>query len=154
MATLRGYRMISNFVVFPSQGFAEVNIEAGDKIVRLTEEENVQGSMNVASMPAMYYFVGTPKQIYQSFLEVRNEEGYKVYKPKYAWFGVGWEAFGALGWHTNHKTVSEDVDHYLELGFPLSWMVVGSGFWPDDPKDFATISFGMCDKNKYPDPTQ
>ncbi|HLR33600.1 MAG TPA: TIM-barrel domain-containing protein, partial [Fodinibius sp.] len=172
MAPLRGYRMISNFVVFPSQGFAEVNIEAGDKIVRLTEEENVQGSMNVASMPAMYYFVGTPKQIYQSFLEVRNKEGYPVYKPKYEWFGVGWEAFGALSWNTNQKTVTDNINKYLDLGFPLEWMVLGSGFWPraegemdehgtpydaetdleDAKKLLATTSFGMWDSQLYPNP--
>lgn len=145
-------RLVSNFVIFPKQGFACINIEPHKKIVKVTKSVLAQGSYYANEMPALYYFIGSVKQIYLDYLKVRNEEGYKVYKPKYAWFGVGWEAFGALGWHTNHETVTEDVDHYLQLGFPLSWMVVGSGFWPDDPKDFATTSFGMWDKNKYPDP--
>ena len=136
MDPLRGYRMISNFVIFPQQGFAEVNIEPGDKIVRFTNEENVQGSKNVNSMPALYYFIGSPKEIYKTFLEVRNQEGYPVYKPKHEWFGVGWEAFGALAWNTNQKTVTENVDQYLELGYPLEWMVVGSGFWPSGKGEF------------------
>ncbi|MDX1638585.1 MAG: glycoside hydrolase family 31 protein, partial [Balneolaceae bacterium] len=174
MDPMRGYRMISNFVVFPKQGFAEVNIEPGDKIVRLNEEENVQGSRNVDAMPAMYYFIGSPKVIYQSFLEVRNNEGYPVYKPKYEWFGVGWEAFGALAWNTNSETVTQNINEYLDRGFPLEWMVVGSGFWPrasgemdehgtpynaeteseEAKKLLATTSFGMWDEQLYPNPKE
>ncbi|MFH5884504.1 TIM-barrel domain-containing protein [Halalkalibaculum sp. DA3122] len=174
MDPMRGYRMISNFVVFPKQGFAEVNIEPGDKIVRLNEQENVQGSRNVHSMPAMYYFIGLPKEIYQSFLDVRNKEGYPVYKPKYEWFGVGWEAFGALAWNTNSETVTQNIKEYLDLGFPLEWMVVGSGFWPrardemdehgtpynaetdseEAKKLLATTSFGMWDEQLYPNPKE
>jgi alpha-glucosidase (family GH31 glycosyl hydrolase) len=147
-------RLISNFVVFPKQGLACINLEPHKKIVEVTKNALVQGTYYTNSMPALYYFIGSVKQIYADYLKVRNDEGYKVYQPKYAWFGVGWEAYGALGWHTNHETVTEDVDHYLQLDFPLSWMVVGSGFWPDDPRYFATTSFGLWDKNKYPDPKQ
>ena len=65
----------------------------------------------------------------------------------------GWEAFGALGWKTNEKTVTENVERYLESGYPLAWMVVGSGFWPnEDPNLCATTSFGLWDKVRYPDP--
>lgn len=172
MDPMRGYRMISNFVIFPKQGLAEVNIEPGDKMVRLRKDENLQGSRNVASIPAMYYFIGSPMEIYQSFLEVRNKEGYPVYKPKYEWFGVGWEAFGALAWNTTQRTVTDNINKYLDLGYPLEWMVIGSGFWPTGEGEFdehgtpyeaevqseetkallATTSFGMWDKQKYPDP--
>lgn len=172
MDSLQGYRMISNFVIFPRQGFAGVNIEPDTKVVRFTEEENVQGSKGVRSMPALYYFMGSPQEIYQAFLTVRNAEGFPVYKPKYEWFGVGWEAFGALAWMTNQETVTENVNQYLELGFPLEWMVVGSGFWPRGQGEFdehgtpygsetaseeakklqATTSFGMWDQQLYPDP--
>src|SRR5699024_1441337 len=69
-------------------------------------------------------------------------------------FGVGWEAFGALGWHTNYHTVTDNVDKYLKLGFPLKWVVDGSGFWPDKPAYFATTSFGYWDHKKYPHPKQ
>lgn len=166
------HRMVSNFAIFPQQGFGTVNIEPGEKVVRLMEDENVQGSKGVNTMEALYYFVGSPKQIYETFLDVRNREGYPVYKPKYEWFGVGWEAFGALAWNTNQETVTENVNKYLELGFPLEWMVVGSGFWPraegemdehgtpynaetDSEKAkslLATTSFGMWDDQMYPDP--
>jgi len=164
--------MTSNFVVFPQQGFAEVNVEPGDKVVRLTETENLQGSRSVRSMPALYYFVGSPEQIYQAFLEVRNREGFSVMTPKYEWFGVGWEAFGALSWNTTQETVTENINQYLDFGFPLEWMVIGSGFWPSGEGEFdehgtpygadaqsrdadallATTSFGMWDEQKYPDP--
>jgi alpha-glucosidase (family GH31 glycosyl hydrolase) len=104
-------------------------------------------------MPALYYFIGSPEEIYAAYLQARNREGYGVYRPKYEFFGVGWEAFGALGWKTNEKTVTENVERYLELGYPLEWMVVGSGFWPnEDPDLCATTSFGMWDKMRYPDP--
>lgn len=169
---LQGYRMISNFVIFPQQGFAEVNMEPATKLIRITGEENAQGSRQVRSMPELYYFVGSPQEIYRAYLDARNQEGYLVYKPKPDWFGVGWEAFGALAWMTNQKTVTENVDRYLEYGYPLSWMVVGSGFWPRGPGEFdehgtpynseskseaakklqATTSFGMWDENLYPDP--
>ena len=146
-------RLISNFAIFPQQGFAEVNVEPAVKIVRLTKSENAQGSREGSAMPALYYFFGSPERIYASFLEVRNREGYLVYRPKYEWFGVGWEAFGALAWDTNEKTVTANVSRYLDMGYPLSWMVVGSGFWPrQEPRFHATTSFGMWDKNLYPDP--
>lgn len=146
-------RLISNFVIFPKQGLACINLDPHKKIIHVTDQELAQGSYYTNIMPALYYFIGSVKEIYASYLKVRNEEGYKVYKPKYTWFGVGWEAFGALGWNTDYQTVRSDVDKYLELGFPLKWMVVGSGFWPNhDPRYFATTSFGYWDKKRYPDP--
>ncbi len=146
-------RLISDFLVFPRQGIAMVNMEKGLKVVRVTADETAQGTVSARQMPALYYFIGTPAEIYAAYLEARNREGYPVYRPKYEFFGVGWEAFGALGWKTNEKTVTENVDRYLSLGYPLEWMVVGSGFWPNDDLDLcATTSFGMWDKTRYPDP--
>lgn len=146
-------RMVSNFVVFPRQGLATVNMETGVKVVRVTADETAQGVVDAKQMPALYYFIGTTEQIYAAFLKARNREGYPVYKPKYDFFSVGWEAFGALGWKTNEKTVTENVERYLELGYPLKWMVVGSGFWPNENSNMcATTSFGLWDKVRYPDP--
>jgi hypothetical protein len=146
-------RLISNFAISPRQGFAVVNVEPNPKIVRINADENAQGVVTAQTLPALYYFFGSPQQIYASFLEVRNREGYHVFKPKYEWFGVGWEAWGALAWDTNEKTVTENVERYLSLGYPLSWMVVGSGFWPRQSSNFlATTSFGLWDTNLYPHP--
>lgn len=146
-------RLISNFVISPRRGIAMVNMEKGMKLVRMREDDTAQGVASANQMPALYYFIGTPQEIYAAYLVARNREGYPVYKPKYEFFGVGWEAFGALGWKTNEKTVSENVERYLDLGYPLEWMVVGSGFWPnEDPNLCATTSFGMWDKVRYPDP--
>lgn len=166
-------RMMSNFVIFPQQGFATVNMEtSSQKLVRITAEEQAQGAHGVRDLPAMYYFLGSPKEIYQSYLEARNEEGYLVYKPKPEWFGVGWEAFGALAWKTNNESVTDNINQYLDYGYPLTWMVVGSGFWPRGAGEFdahgtpytsetkseaakklqATTSFGMWDKELYPNP--
>jgi hypothetical protein len=146
-------RLVSNFVIFPRQGLAEVNVHPGLKVVRLTPEENAQGSRGVRELAALHYFVGDPKAIYRRFLDVRRASGHQVHQPKYEWFGVGWEAWGALAWDTNQRTVTENVSRYLELGFPLRWMVIGSGFWPrHDPRFHATTSFGLWDPNLYADP--
>jgi alpha-glucosidase (family GH31 glycosyl hydrolase) len=148
-----GGRLVSNFVICPQLGFAEVNVEPAVKIIRLTKEENAQGSKDVTEIPNLFYFFGEPKTIYRDFLEVRNQLGYPVAKPKYEWFGVGWEAFGALAYNTSQKTVTENLDRYLGLGYPISWMVIGSGFWPHSNDNYqATTSFGMWDPELYPDP--
>jgi alpha-D-xyloside xylohydrolase len=146
-------RLVSNFIIAPRQGLANVNVHPGLKVVRVTSDELAQGSRGVRELTALHYFVGTPSEIYRQFLDVRNASGYQVYPPKYEWFGVGWEAWGALAWDTNQRTVTENVSRYLELGFPLRWMVIGSGFWPrHDPRFHATTSFGLWDPNLYPDP--
>jgi alpha-glucosidase (family GH31 glycosyl hydrolase) len=146
-------RMVSNFVIAPRQGLAVVNVETGLKVVRCTADELAQGVVKAERMPALYYFLGTPQEIYAAFLAARNCEGWPVLQPKYEFFGVGWEAFGALGWKTNEKTVTENVEKYLALGYPLAWMVVGSGFWPNaDSNMCATTSFGLWDSVRYPDP--
>jgi alpha-D-xyloside xylohydrolase len=146
-------RLVSNFVIAPRQGLANVNVHPGLKVVRVTSDELAQGSRDVRELSALHYLVGTPAEIYRQFLEVRNASGHKVYPPKYEWFGVGWEAWGALAWDTNQQTVTENVSRYLDLGFPLRWMVIGSGFWPrHDPRFHATTSFGLWDPTLYPDP--
>ncbi|QOY89566.1 TIM-barrel domain-containing protein [Paludibaculum fermentans] len=146
-------RLISNFTFYPKQRFGFLVWDPGIKMVRSTSEECLQGVRNVTSEVRFSLFTGSPAEIYRQFLESRNLYGYPVMKPKYDFFGVGWEAFGALAWDTNYKTVAENVGQYLSLGFPLKWMVVGSGFWPRDDKRFhETTSFGMYDKTLYPDP--
>ncbi len=146
-------RLISNFAIYPKNRFAVVNIDPGSKIVLSTEEQIAQGSNNVTALDHFYYILGDIKEIYKTFLDIRNQSEYPVMLPKYEFFGVGWEAWGALGWNTNHKTVVEDVTKYLDLGYPLSWMVVGSGFWErSDPKYHATTSFGVWDNTLYPFP--
>jgi len=146
-------RMVSNFVVYPKQRFAFLVWDPSTKIVRSTDAECTQGVRRVGSEVRFTIFAGTPREIYRQFLQARNQYGYPVLKPKYEYFGVGWEAFGALAWDTNQKTVKENVDRYLAAGYPLAWMVVGSGFWPhEEERLHETTSFGMYDKTLYPDP--
>jgi alpha-glucosidase (family GH31 glycosyl hydrolase) len=148
-------RAVCNFVIYPKNGFGLVNMDPFVKIVRSTHEEVAQGSRKTLKMDKLFYFFGTPKQIYREFLKARRENGYDVMLPKYEFFGVGWEAFGALAWRTNQQTVTENVDRYLDAGFPIKWMVVGSGFWKGGGMNgplAATTSFGMWDEQLYPDP--
>lgn len=151
--THREGRLISNFVIHPRQGLAGVNVEPRKKVVRFTKVEAAHGSSASRELAAMYYLIGDPKTIYQQLQEIREVEGYPFCIPKYDLFGVGWEAFGALGWTTSAETVEENISTYLDLGYPLNWMVIGSGFWPSGSSElWGTTSFGMWDKQKYPDP--
>jgi len=146
-------RMVSNFVIYPKQKVAWLIWEPGIKIIRSTEQECTQGSRFVDDSVRFSIFLGEPREIYRQFLQSRNLYRYPVMKPKYDFFGVGWEAFGALGWKTNQNTVTENVDHYLRDGFPLKWMIVGSGFWPNDEARMReTTSFGLYDPKRYPNP--
>lgn len=146
-------RMISNFAIYPVNNFAWANVYPDSKIVRSTSEEIAQGSNGASSLEQLYFFFGSTKEIYRSWLQVRNEIGYPVMKPEYELFGLGWEAWGALAWNTNQQSVYEDVNHYLDLGYPLQWMIIGSGFWlREDTLYHTTTSFGMWDPQKYPDP--
>jgi alpha-glucosidase (family GH31 glycosyl hydrolase) len=146
-------RLISNFAFYPKQEFAFLVWDPGVKVVRSTSEECLQGSRHVESEVRFSLFTGASADIYRQFLQSRNQFDYPVLKPKYEFFGVGWEAFGALAWDTNYRTVADNVNQYLSLGYPLQWMVVGSGFWPRDDKRFhETTSFGLYDPNLYPDP--
>ena len=146
-------RMVSNFAIYPVNQFGLINIDTESKIVVNTKDEIIQGSRHTRKISSFYYFFGNPKTIYSNFLKARNEHGFPVMKPAYEFYGVGWEAWGALAWNTSEATVKADIDHYLDLGFPLKWMVVGSGFWPQTEERFkSTTSFGMWDKEKYPNP--
>lgn len=146
-------RLVSNFVIYPKQQFAELLIDPTTKIVHTSASQIVQGVKHAPAKVHLYYFFGDPHAIYVQYLRVRREAGFKVEMPKYQAFGVGWEAFGALGWDTNTHTVSDSVDRYLQEGYPLKWMVIGSGFWPAEPETMhETTSFGYWDKAKYPDP--
>ncbi len=148
-------RMAGNFAIYPSHGFGIVNIDPGAKIVVSNADEVTQGSRHTSKIDALYYFFGSPAEIYAEFRKARNAHGFPIMKPSYDMFGVGWEAWGALAWNTSYETVMADIDQYLEEGYPLKWAVIGSGFWPHHEEHYqATTSFGMWDKEKYPDPDQ
>ena len=147
-------RLVSNFVIYPTHHFAELLIDPYRKIVRTSAGQIVQGVAAAHGPVTLQYFFGHPHQIYKAYLDARNASGYRVLMPKYEAFGVGWEAFGALGWNTNQQTDTESIDRYLREGYPLSWVVIGSGFWPAAPDSMhETTSFGLWDKVRYPDPS-
>jgi alpha-glucosidase (family GH31 glycosyl hydrolase) len=147
-------RLVSNFAIYPRQRFAELLIDPHKKIVHTSAAQIVQGVTQNHGAATLYYFFGDPHEIYKAYLDARNAAGYRVFTPKYRAFGVGWEAFGALGWDTNQKTDTASIDRYLSLGYPLKWVVIGSGFWPSQPDSMhETTSFGLWDRAKYPDPT-
>jgi len=145
-------RLVSNFVIYPKQGFAVLLIDPTMKIVHTSAAQIVQGVVHAPAQVYLHYFFGTTHEIYAAYQKAREHAGYKVFMPKYEAFGVGWEAFGALAWDTDQSTVTKSIDHYLADGYPLRWAVIGSGFWPSSPEMNETTSFGLWNAQKYPDP--
>ncbi len=147
MNTTDKSRFITSFAVFPKQQFAEVVFEKASKRVGINSNENKLGANQVGSVN-IYYFFGDMQEIYAGYAKVRIAEGYPDFKPKYDFFDLGYEAFGSLGWNTAQSTVQNDVSSYLQRGYPLKWVVVGSGFWKGDrksPSEGSTNSFGIWD---------
>jgi len=145
-------RLVSNFIIYPRRQFALILIDPTKKIVHTSQQQIIEGVTHAGDTVTLHYFFGTPLQIYSAYRSARIAAGYKVWMPKYEMFGVGWEAFGALGWNTSQKTIAESIDRYLAEGYPLRWAVIGSGYWPADPSMHETTSFGLFDSGKYPDP--
>ncbi|HTV56308.1 MAG TPA: TIM-barrel domain-containing protein [Terriglobia bacterium] len=144
-------RLVSNFLLYPRQGFAELLIDPETKIVHTSNDQIVEGVVHAGTTVTLDFFFGTTHDIYREYRQARIDAGYPWFHPKEEMFGVGWEAFGALGWNTNQKTVADSVDRYLSLGYRLRWIVIGSGFWPAEPRFNETTSFGMINQQKYPD---
>lgn len=160
------YRFISTFAVFPAQGVAQVVFDRGEKQVVIDETENRVGVIGGVRLNA-YYFFGEPQELYNTYRLVREKEGFPSKKPKFRFFELGYEAFGSLGWNTYQSSVQQDIDAYLDLGYPLKWAVVGSGFWKGErrtPQEGSTTSYGIWDSiaapirndglpnPRYPDP--
>jgi len=146
-------RFITNFAIFPKQGFAQVLFNDGKKRVGFTDSENRIGVADEAEVKTLYYFIGDMKRIYADYLAARGREGYPDVKPRFDLFEVGWEAYGALGWDTFQVAVMHNIQTYLDHGFPLKWGVVGSGFWPGNRRNTSqgtTVSFGMWDTEETP----
>ncbi len=142
-----GKRFISNFTIAPNRGFGQVLFEEGEKRVSFHENQTMLGVLSAEKVTKLYYFFGSNEEIYQDYRDVRNMEGYEDTKPHYEAFGLGWEAFGALGWNAYQSSVENTVQEYLDAGYDLTWAVVGSGFWPGDRNGLegTTTSFGMWD---------
>ena len=156
-------RFISNFSIAPDKGFAQVLFEDGYKRVAIDSTQSLLGVGEAQKLDGLYYFFGTPQEIYADYKAVRTEEGYADAKPDYSMFGVGWEAYGAFGGGSSQKAVTECIQNYLNKGYHLTWGVIGSGFWPGESsasEEFAgrsgtTTSFGMWDtKGRYPNPDE
>ncbi len=148
-------RYVTNFTVFPKQRFAQVLFSDGQKRVGLTTDENRLGEAGTDRVDGLYYFVGRDlPQVYADYRQERIRHGYVDAKPSEEFFGLGWEAYGALAWDTYQSSVTSTVQAFADHGYPLSWGVVGSGFWPGprgDKVEGTTNSFGMWDSTAEPD---
>lgn len=147
-------RYVTNFTVFPKQRFGQVLFAEGQKRVGLTTAENRLGTAGTDEVDSLYYFVGRDlRQVYADYRKARIRHGYVDARPNEAFFGLGWEAYGALAWDTYQSSVTDTVQKFVDHGYPLSWGVVGSGFWPGprgNKVEGTTNSFGMWDSAAEP----
>lgn len=145
-------RLVSNFIIYPQQDVAVLLVDPTPKVIHSSRQQIVQGVEHASRVVNMYYFFGDPHEIYAEYRRVRQQSGYEMLAPKAALFGVGWEAFGALGWKSDEETVRQSIDKYLALGYPLQYAVIGSGFWPEGRPYEETTSFGLFNSKRYPGP--
>jgi len=144
-------RFVSNFAVFPDRRFAEVAFDDGHLAIQIDGDATLLG-VQAEKMDGLHYFFGDMETIYAAYKQARNAAGYLDSRPDATFFGVGYESYGALGYNTNQATITQSVTDYLAKGYPLSWAVTGSGFWPYvGNAQGTTSSFGMWGE-KYPDP--
>ncbi|MGV3640215.1 MAG: hypothetical protein ACO1NZ_06820 [Adhaeribacter sp.] len=142
-----GHRFVSTFAFFPAQSLGQVIFENGHKRIGINDRENKMGASGVQQLHAWYFF-GPPAAIYRHYAQVRRQQGYLDFLPKYDFFELGYEAFGSLGWNTYQTSVQQDLQTYLQQGYHLKWAVVGSGFWKGERKKAGegnTNSFGIWD---------
>ncbi len=157
-------RFVSTFAIAPSTGFAQVAISLLDErflaassqvtphYVSINSNETGMSIGNVISVQHFNYFFGDPKAIYSAFSKAKTASGYGDVKPLYGMFGLGWEAWPFEKWHTNASSVKSSIDQFInDHGYPLSWAVIGSGFWEEGG---TTTSFGRFNYNRYPDENQ
>jgi hypothetical protein len=83
-------RLVSNFLIYPRQHFAELLIDPFTKIVGTSDAHIVQGVVHARATVPMHYFFGTSREIYAEYLKARNQAGYKIFTPKY-------ESFASVG---------------------------------------------------------
>ena len=157
------HRFVSTFTIYPQQRFAQVLISAqGERFIGNSSRNvphfvsysstgtglGVEGASQAGNIT---YFFGDPARIYREFKSVKDQAGYPDVRPDYRLFGIGWEAWPLLGWNTNAESVRASVQGFLDRGYPLSWVTVGSGFWEVGG---TTTSFGRWNTSpdKYPDP--
>ncbi len=159
-------RFISNFAIYPAQGLAQVLFEPDRKRVVISASENALGVHGVPDIRKLYYFIGTPAQIYARYKQIKEYVGYPDKRPKAEMFGIGWEAYGALNsaynWNTRQGPVQDNIQRYLDEGYDLTWGVVGSRYWRGNPQPTSqgTTLFGLWDDGSpgsnvppnYPDP--
>ena len=156
-------RFVSTFTIYPRQRFAQVLISAQDErfidntsrnvphFVSYSSTETSLGVEGASQAGNITYFFGDPARIYREFKSVKDRAGYPDVRPDYRLFGIGWEAWPLLGWNTNAESIRTSVQGFLDRGYPLSWVTVGSGFWEYGG---TTTSFGRWNTSpdKYPDP--
>ena len=140
------HRWISTFAIFPQNNIAGVYFDEGAKYVTLSKDKYSM-SINKKGSVSFYYFLGDMQTIYKNYLSLRKEYDYANIKPKFRLFELGWETWDALKYRTSVDAVEEAVGELLKEGYPVRWVVTGSGFWEDGGTTTSFGKFGEKFKN-------
>lgn len=161
-----GERFISTFTIAPTKGLAwcvsgwgkEWNVlDPTIKYVHYTGNRHSMGVRHATDVELTFWADAVPK-LYSGLHSLALKKGWKIPYNKETlqpWiYELGYEAFGSLGWNTNQHDLIQDLKHYLVEGYPLKWVVLGSGFWPGirrDSTEGTTNSFGLWDTLPHAD---
>ena len=147
-------RYVSTFAIYPSERFAQVIFADRSKRVSFSKEMNMMGVNDSTSIDGIYYFVGDTAEdlveIYANYKAAREREEYIDAKPNYEMFGVGYEAYGALGWNAKEAPVKNSIQKYLDEGYNLAWGVIGSGFWESNYGRTTGFGYWNRDEGQFP----
>ncbi len=139
------YRFISSFMVLPKDRLAGVIFSRKPMEVSISKEAYQMKSSTTSSI-SCYYFFGDLKEIYAAYQKVCANEGFVSPFPKFDFFELGWESWDLLGWRTKEQTVRKSIAQFIKAGYPIKWIVTGSGYWRDGG---CSTNFGEWNQDKY-----
>ncbi|WP_036818260.1 TIM-barrel domain-containing protein [Photobacterium sanctipauli] len=151
-------RFVSSFGIMPEHNFGFAQLVSGEEryepeaygLVEVSPDKLKLHAFGVDQSKYNYLFIGdNPQEVYKAFSEAKKESGFPDVQPYVEAFGVGWEAWPSLGYNTNQEAVIEDLQAFIDEGYPMRWGVIGSGFWE---RHGTTTTFGRWNEADYPDP--
>jgi alpha-glucosidase (family GH31 glycosyl hydrolase) len=150
-------RFASSFLIHPSRRFAGVSFYPSDTTIEVLPKQysittrNTGGAGDFQDID-IYYFLGDIPDIYSAYRSARTTHGYPDVFPQSRLFELGWESWDRLRANANGEAVRNAVQEFLDQGYPIKWLVTGSGYW--QPRHLTT-SFGYLDQRlgEYPDTT-
>ena len=144
-------RFLSTFAVFPSHCFGGAVFWPYATDIGLTARGYSIQPTAVTGEANAYYFLGSLEEVYGEYKHARTQEGFPGVPPKARALDLGFETWDLLGWTADQAITRGAAEQWLDHGYPLSWLVTGSGFWAEGG---TTTSFGRFNDEEWPNPAQ